>query len=293
MTARRTLQKPTEQELVCFNFIRTQYDMKSKVPVPYSLKLLTTQFAERITGCSMLTIKQDLDFYEMIKDAIPFPINEFRLRFRASEHNFSSLKFHEIFQNNIDLTANVIMIRSKIGNIFGGLTSLPWKCNVSPYTWQGYIDKHAVLFMIKNDDEEIQQHLPLLFHQKHPGVIDAVCCHENSGPVFGNIWDCHIGHECDKQINLAGDAWDRGTPPWEFVIRCADNLEASIQPHWQSVNWSGLRNFENKHHPEIKSICGGNRVRYYEWEDGFTDKVEFYLFDVDEYEVFEVVKQID
>ena len=83
-----------------------------------ALKQLMIQFSNRIIGCKLLTIKEDLDFFNLLLTELP-SIRRFKLFFRASDHQFSAKKFHEYCNNKGSI---MIMIQSNWGNVFGGYT---------------------------------------------------------------------------------------------------------------------------------------------------------------------------
>ena len=128
----RAASQASEEELVTVYFIRNNYEKKyNSLYIPFAIKLLMVKFVKRIIGCNLLTMKQDLDFYQKIYNIIPFKINKFILRFRASKYNYSAQKFHEICDNNDIPFANICFIKSKIGNIFGGFTTSAWGKNMN------------------------------------------------------------------------------------------------------------------------------------------------------------------
>ena len=63
----RAASQASEEELVTVYVIRNNYEKKYKnLSIPYAIKLLIAKFAKRIIGCNLLTMKQDLDFYQKI-----------------------------------------------------------------------------------------------------------------------------------------------------------------------------------------------------------------------------------
>ena len=290
----RRASQPSQQELVTVNFIRNHYDKKYKSHIPFAIKLLTMKFAERIIGCNFLTIKQDLDFYQKIKNELPFTVKQFNLKFKASEHQFSAEKFHQICDNNFIPFPNISIIKSTHNTIFGGFTTLSWNSDERPYTYKGYQDQYAFLFMITSDDETLQNDCPLIFHQKKKDSPSSfsVCYDKSSGPVFGDHgWDCHVGNKCDKQVELAKyeilNSWlERES--WEYLI---DWRNTNIKH--RSVSWSSLRSYHNKDHKNVISLCGGQRkcdLRNLDDVHLLDINIEYHLFDVEEYEVFELLK---
>ena len=132
---------PSEMELVTFNFIRNNYETQRKQSVPMALKYLTVQFSNKIIGCKLLTIKQDMDFFKLLVTKLP-SIRKFNHLFRASDHQYSAAKFHDLCD---DKEGTLVIIKSNWGNIFGGYTLKSWKQQY-PRTGHYERDEKAFLF---------------------------------------------------------------------------------------------------------------------------------------------------
>ena len=211
--------KPSDIELVICNFIRNQYEAKYKQNVPMALKYLTLKFSDRIIGCKLLTIKQDMDFFQLLSTKLP-SIRRFKFLFRASDHQYSADKFHEYCDNK---PGTITIIKSNHGNIFGGYTSKSWQ---SKY---GYVkDERAFLFLIKSDDESVQSKCPLLLKLNKWKVDCAVYCYHLFGPTFGSGLDICIRNRCDRKIRR--------------------------DSRWSDVNYARQQSYDT---PKV-IICGGN-----------------------------------
>ena len=189
--------QPTDLELVTFNFIRTNYEKKHKQNVPMALKYLTLQFSNRIIGCKLLTIKQDLDFFKLLSTKLP-PIRRFNHLFRASDHKYSAAKFHEHCDNK---PGTIVIIKSNWGNIFGGYTSKSWSSD----KWKYVSDKNAFLFLIESNNESIQIKCPLLLELGTNQEDFAINCNPNRGPTFGIGADICIRDSCNKPMGEGQD----------------------------------------------------------------------------------------
>ena len=181
----------SDSELVTLNFIRNQYEKKHKQNVPMALKYLTIQFSKRIIGCKLLSIKQDLDFFNLLSTKLP-SIRRFNFLFRTSDHNYSGKKFHDFCD---DKGGTITIIKTNWGNIFGGYTSKSW---TSENKW--IADKDAFLFLIKSDDESTQSKCPLLLELRKGDihVNYAIGCNPSLGPIFGLGYDIIIRDECNR-----------------------------------------------------------------------------------------------
>ena len=242
-------------ELVTFNFIRNHYEGKYKQNVPMALKYLTLQFSNRIIGCKLLTIKEDMDFFNLLLTKLP-SIRRFNLLFRASDHNYSGKKFHDLCD---DKGSTITIIKSNWGNIFGGYTSKSWK---PPQSDDAFFtrDENAFLFLIKSDQESIQMKCPLVLELKKYGLLRdyanmAICGDEDYGPIFGAGHDICIysDPECNKTVEEEPDN-----------------------------NYSKLYSYHNDNLSQlIHPLCGGH-VR-----DEIIERK--FLFQVLDYEVFQIV----
>ena len=232
----------TDLELVTFNFIRTHYEKKFRQNVPMALKYLTIKFSNRIIGCKLLTIRQDLDFFKLLSSKIP-SIRRFNFLFRTSDHHYSAEKFHRFCDNK---GGTITIIKNNHGNIFGGYTSKSWTNNA----WKYVKDEKAFLFLIKSDDESIQNKCPLLLELNKKHVDVAICSRCDCGPIFGRGYDIFIGDDCNK----------KGKSTWSFR-NCYSKQQSYDIP---KVN-----------------ICGGDAK--------YSHSTKKNYFQVIDYEVFQIV----
>ena len=219
-----------------------------------ALKYLTIQFSNRIIGCKVLTIKQDLDFVKLLSSKLPL-IRRFNFLFRASDHQYSGNKFHEYCD---DKPGTISIINSNFGNIFGGYTSTSWKAS----KFGGYkTDKNAFLFLIKSEDKSIQNKCPLLLEMKKDNENVAIYCEKNHGPIFG-YHDIVIRDKCNKHLDEKSNL---------FIN-----------------NYSRLWSYWNQNCPDL-NLCGGN-IKDSNLCGGNIKDSDRYLFQALEYEVFHVIQ---
>lgn len=264
-----------KQKVVTVNYIKTQYEKKFNTNIPQAIIHLIFLFSTLIIPSVILSLKQDLDFCRKLRNAVKFNIKQFRLKYRASEHGFKACKFKEFCGKSMKPFANITIIKSNHGNIFGGFTTLSWNsgnliksCNV-----QYLKDNEAFVYIISSHEEEIQKKCPIIFGIRQNTT--AICTSDESGPAYG-LGDIHISDECNKQMDLAKYILENGDKQdvWTYCRKFEEPL---------SVNWSKLQNYYNQQYPNITNLCGGN------------DKATFWgelcnVFDVIEYEVFELIK---
>lgn len=168
-------------ELVVSNYIRNNYESKCNAGhVPVALQYIIIQFSNKIISCRFLTMKQDLDLYELLTTRLS-NIRRFKSLYKASEHNYSTKQFHSLCDNK---GATITIIKSEFGNVFGGYTSKSWKI-CTTYNGSHVTDKDAFLFMLESDEESIQCKCPLTFELKEDYEHLAVHHRKEYGPYFG------------------------------------------------------------------------------------------------------------
>ena len=213
----------SDLELVTFNYIRTEHEIKYKQNVPKVLKYLILKFSKKIIGCKLLTNKQDLDLYKLISSKLP-SIRRFSLLFRASDHKYSAAKFHE----HCDYKGPTIsIIKSNFGNIFGGYTSKSWTSENRQKR-----DENAFLFLVASDDQKLRNKCPLLLELNKKYVRRAILAHSAFGPTFGAGSDIVIYDNCNKKIEKE-------------------------ELNWRHLSQAHMCSYP---HAEVKSICGGDVV---------------------------------
>lgn len=105
--------------------------------------------------------------------------NEWRLLYRASEHDFSSKEFHT---NCDDIPNTLVIVKSKNGYIFGGFTNAKWN-NKDVYI----ADESAFLFSLINKNGD-----PLKIKISADKSEKAIYGDSLNGPVFGLCQDLTI-----------------------------------------------------------------------------------------------------
>ena len=140
-----SIQDEEEIKLMVFGWIRINIDSKIKkneVNIPITIKQLVSKFTQKCFKVSnVLNIREDLDLIQLLMKQLSKKLKICDLIYRASDCYFDYSQFHEKFDEEKyeDLAGNVVIIKSCIGNIFGGFTSKSWHV-----TTEGKItDKHA------------------------------------------------------------------------------------------------------------------------------------------------------
>ena len=228
--------QPSDLELVVFNFIRNNYEAKHKKNVPMALKYLTLQFSNRFVECSLLSLRQDIDFFKLLLTKLT-TIRRFQLLFRASDHNYSADKFHEYCDNK---PGTISIIKSSCGNIFGGYTSKSWTSNHGPVG-----DENAFLFLLKSDFPSIQQKCPLLLELKELHVGVAIFCDEFYGPTFGAGFDIIIRDNCnedpDEVYEFDTNYSDLSSYSCEGVLGLCGDLKEGCTNHFQVIDYEVIQ----------------------------------------------------
>ena len=262
--ANKTKQINTAQLRILIWFFIRQYEIKHNNYVPVPLKCLILKFSNKIIGCNMLTLKEDIQLYQLLhhqlktdyKISITKPLN-FLMLYRASDNNFTSESFHKFCDNH---AGTIVIIKSNYGNIFGGYTSIPWSSpsvddcmNLSVTAF----DEKSFLFTIRDRSESSHiNYIPKL-HLPESLLCGSVTLCRDLGPTFGH----------DIQI----------------VKQCNDNHRHYFQNYTSQ--------FSYKHDGRI---CGAsaaatetNHDNMYQY--GTANKRRVYFFSVIDYEVFKIV----
>ena len=165
-------------KLVISNFVRNEYENDSNGKhIPIALVHVIMKFANKIIGSCLLTFKQDLDLSKLLKNQL-ININRFQLLFKARENNYSVNKFHNYCDNK---GATLTIIKSGVGNVFGGYTSKSWTSNGT------YVkDEDAFLFLIKSINEPLQAECPIIFKILKEETYRSILCNQSVGPTFAS-----------------------------------------------------------------------------------------------------------
>ena len=129
------------------------------------------------------------------------------LLFRASEHNFSKNKFHELCDGK---GPTITIVRSNHKKLFGGYSSISWFSSrgysSSPGSYLFSLDKHTKHNLYKNQDE-------------------AIYGYKDRGPSFGYGWDLIICHS-DNCINSSKLGWTYSLP--ESVVYGSNEADSYL-----------------------------------------------------------------
>ena len=124
-----------------------------------------------------------------LKDILGNPIRIEKL-FRASEHGFRAVAFHEKC-NNINDT--LVLVRTEFGKTIGGFTHYPWL----PGNTGNVYDAGRRAFVFSVDMKE-------KFVPQRDGYL--ICNWDNYGPIFGGATGCDIlvADGCNNNKNSFG-----------------------------------------------------------------------------------------
>jgi hypothetical protein len=101
------------------------------------------------------------------------PQSQWLLLYRASRDGFSARDFH---LNCDKLPNTLVVIKSSMGQVFGGYTRAAWDESGCHKT-----DKDAFLFSLINKENEPVKLKIIPGQEKY-----AILCHSSYGPIFGN-----------------------------------------------------------------------------------------------------------
>ena len=253
--------KKGKMHLAVSQWIRKQQDKPQNIPI--SIETLIGNFASLIFGkTQILSVQEDLDLAKLIsKQLSNCVIQQYKLIFRASQYDFSAEQFHQQCDREGTDYKTVVVIHSRSGNKFGGYTTKSWLRKDTNGYWQE--DKSAFVFLIfDNCGQEIQQaDLPLVFPIKSDSKKFAICCVPAYGPTYGHGFDIF----CDNKLK---------------------QCEIIQGQTFSGLNSSLLTSYYNPKYPSI-SLCGGNITQ----QMNIPSENQEYLFELIEYEVYEVIIQ--
>lgn len=174
--------EPQILEPIVYNFTRTNYEQKFESKwVPIALKQMIIRYCTRIFPSKILSIKQDADFFKLLKCKLGKTSASFasELLYRASEHGFDSKIFHDKCDGH---ASTITIIKSDIGNIFGGYADIKWphasKSEFKPN--RGY-SKGIFMFSIRRNGDTSDDR-PIIFASKSDKSCLVSC--RNKGPIF-------------------------------------------------------------------------------------------------------------
>merc|ERR1712154_139735 len=109
-------------------------------------KILKFQTVKLIIDSKILNNKQKRHLMKLVPSGMK---RRWKNIYRASKHGFAAYSFHQKVDNK---GPTVIVIRSSIGNIFGGYTSIPWQSSGS-YKF----DADAFIYILKSAQRKHQK----------------------------------------------------------------------------------------------------------------------------------------
>lgn len=159
--------KHLNMNIIINKWIRTLMKYKNnkknvtKHNFPIVLKNLIIKFSKRIFPCDqLLTIMEDIQLYDLLRQKIATKIGNIQTIFEASQHANNPNAFNKICDQQ---SPTITLIKTESGDIFGGFTIKPWK---STYDWCS--DKAAFTFKLRSKKDDKSITLPAIFQVKHP-----------------------------------------------------------------------------------------------------------------------------
>ena len=187
-----------EMQFVVWHYVRNHFEhLHDEQHLPVALKYLILKFSKSIIGCKLLTLKEDMEFFQLLLTKLP-NIRKCDLLYRASDNGYSIKQFHSLCDNK---DATITIIESNHGNIFGGYTSKSWQSHADA---QYVKDKNAFLFLIKSERKCSDTKLPVLYEIKDGWEAEAIFTVRDQGPSFGNGHDICIRGKCNKSAHYKG-----------------------------------------------------------------------------------------
>lgn len=238
--------------------MKNQYEKKYNRHIPHALKCMTARYTENIIKSTSLTTKEDLELFTILNKKLSCNIKEFKLLYRGSENDFSAKKFHDKCDGK-KLYGTITIILSEYGNVFCGYTQKPWN-NEEGFFWND--DKAFLTLNRCMDDVSINDKCPLIFELKNQEEeLFAICADDSYGPIFGGGYDIRIADKCNEKKVFSNG-------------------------HHKSRNYTCVYSYYNSEFGDDRALCGGQTSETY-WNRRKNQL--YFLFDVKEYEVFEVI----
>ena len=235
---------------VAQGFIKQNYIKKYTQDVPCAIVLIIAILSSRSIQFGNFpfytTMQEDLKFVEILQQRLGFKIASFKSKFKASKYNFDMSKFHQICGKKSP-NGDLILMKSKKTNcIFGAYTTESWELNEMDerYGLRVVCDAHSFLLIIRYDDSNIIPPTQLPIILDPKNKLETpIISQKERGPMFGS-WDLVVG------------------PCYGF---------------------SKLKLYQSRQFPDLKNICGGNRIAKF-------GKNPKWLFFLEEFEVFQLSK---
>ena len=110
-------------------------------------------------------------------------LGKLHLLYRATEHNFNSSKFHQLCNGK---GKTLVLVRSKLKNIFGGYSTTPWfSSNIGVYSFA----PGSFLFSLDKQTKHT------IINQNEGNAIYG---YNNLGPTFGGGKDLNLYNNCQS-----------------------------------------------------------------------------------------------
>ena len=247
-------------EMMIYNFIRTHYESKSKFHVPIALKHLLINFSKQVFPSTILSFKEDTDFFQLLVNKLMDKIAHKRIKllYRASENDFTSQSYHDKCDNHMHGPL-ITIIKSNYGNIFGGYTSC---INITNSEGSS---RDAFIFLIRSDNE--LQITPIIFDSKKQFGLCQNSTLRNRGPVF----ECNHDHLSDTSMKTisVGDKCNYSSVRLFSEVLTVGQANRMCYTSGALINtWKEL----------IAPLSGGS----------YTDSDSYCFFQVTDYEVFQL-----
>eukprot|EP01084_Bolivina_argentea_P202904 346594_1 len=183
--------------LLVYGWIRKQKGSFVRIPECVT-DLCLMYFGSLLFDSNILTFHENCNLDRILKEEIFFDSGyivktmEYKLLYRASEHNYSATKFHELCDNK---PSTVVIIKNEYKHVFGGYCSVSIDTRTRRYT----TDESAFLFLLRSVNNKIK--VPIVYNIYKKECDMAVCYDPDAGPCFGWGHDIEITDQCDQSAS--------------------------------------------------------------------------------------------
>ena len=181
----------SKRELLVDGYMRNNSNSISVFPA--SVKDSCFAFSNSSINTKILTFDEE----SMLNDILTKQLKEkkvgYKLLFRASEHEYSAAKYHELCD---DIPSILVIIQNEHKHIFGGYCSISLQEKHSRDHYKG--DKNAFLYLLRSSNPDAS--IPKIYEVKPNanGFNMAIWYSKKKGPCFGAGQEIEIVDKCDK-----------------------------------------------------------------------------------------------
>eukprot|EP01084_Bolivina_argentea_P082630 149593_1 len=186
-----------KRECLVYGYIREQFEVKINSNdtyaitfMPSSIKNLCIEFFGSILfDSNILSLDEECILDDIMRQNISNPNNiiEYRLLYRASEHEYLASKYHELCDQK---SSTITIIHNEHNHVFGGYFAIAWEKQPA---FKCKRDPDAILFLLRSSDTKCN--IPKVYHPMSSS--STIRYYPNDGPIFGDGLEICIKNKCN------------------------------------------------------------------------------------------------